>query len=203
LRDLAPSYQLQQRGYKLPVPRLKKVNLSIGVTEPSYQPPMDLRDVLRKSRVTIAQLPHQYPDLSVAWVFGRELLLAQDANKQVIPCVIEARDFRPPDKGVASVVEKDVLDLVKSGNVTLLIIIDDFSFGSKSRTKFLLSQIDLFSDAKFLILTKERTNAFLESDFATKTSALIATVAHLLRAPCKGAISQWETDPPGNFRSGR
>ena len=25
----------------------------------------------------------------------------------------------------------------------------------------------------------------------------------LERAPCKGAISQWETDPPGNFRSGR
>ena len=23
------------------------------------------------------------------------------------------------------------------------------------------------------------------------------------RAPCKGAISQWEIDPPGNFRSGR
>jgi soluble lytic murein transglycosylase-like protein len=32
-------------------------------------------------------------------------------------------------------------------------------------------------------------------------SALIHT--HLLRAPCKGAISQWEIDPPGNFRSGR
>ena len=27
--------------------------------------------------------------------------------------------------------------------------------------------------------------------------------ALLQRAPCKGAISQWETDPPGNFRSGR
>ena len=26
---------------------------------------------------------------------------------------------------------------------------------------------------------------------------------HLERAPCKGAISQWEIDPPGNFRSGR
>jgi hypothetical protein len=26
---------------------------------------------------------------------------------------------------------------------------------------------------------------------------------HLLRAPCEGAISQWGTDPPGNFRFGR
>jgi hypothetical protein len=25
----------------------------------------------------------------------------------------------------------------------------------------------------------------------------------LERAPCKGAIFQWEIDPPGNFRSGR
>jgi hypothetical protein len=28
-------------------------------------------------------------------------------------------------------------------------------------------------------------------------------LTHLLRAPWKGAISQWETNPPGNFRSGR
>jgi ribosome-associated translation inhibitor RaiA len=31
----------------------------------------------------------------------------------------------------------------------------------------------------------------------------VGTVVRLDRAPWKGAISQWETDPPGNFRSGR
>jgi hypothetical protein len=31
----------------------------------------------------------------------------------------------------------------------------------------------------------------------------VVALTDLLRAPCKGAISQWETDPPGNFRSGR
>jgi hypothetical protein len=34
-------------------------------------------------------------------------------------------------------------------------------------------------------------------------SARLASLTQLERAPCKGAISQWETDPPGNFRSGR
>jgi hypothetical protein len=40
---------------------------------------------------------------------------------------------------------------------------------------------------------------------STKSDALLmgASLTHVLRAPCKGAISQWETDPPGNFRSGR
>jgi DNA helicase II / ATP-dependent DNA helicase PcrA len=33
--------------------------------------------------------------------------------------------------------------------------------------------------------------------------ALRLLLTHLLRAPWKGAISQWETNPPGNFRSGR
>jgi hypothetical protein len=28
-------------------------------------------------------------------------------------------------------------------------------------------------------------------------------LTHLQRAPCKGAISQWGIDPPGNFRSSR
>jgi ribonuclease Z len=31
----------------------------------------------------------------------------------------------------------------------------------------------------------------------------LGVLTHLLRAPCKGAISQWGIDPPGNFRSSR
>ena len=29
------------------------------------------------------------------------------------------------------------------------------------------------------------------------------SLTFLRRAPCEGAISQWGTDPPGNFRFGR
>src|SRR5262249_2876416 len=36
---------------------------------------------------------------------------------------------------------------------------------------------------------------------AVKTTP--GALTHLLRAPCKGAISQWGTDPSGNFRSSR
>ena len=66
----------------------------------------------------------------------------------------------------------------------------------RMQTEFVQSQVQVLS---------EQVKDLGET--ATKTAMDVKDLGELKpqleRAPCKGAISQWEIDPPGNFRSGR
>jgi nucleoside phosphorylase len=178
LRDLAPTYPLQAKGYRIPVPRVRlsddRQQTGAALTEP-----IELRDAVRNSRVLILQIPQQYPDLSLAWIVGRDLLLAHIGDKQLVPCVLEASKLSIPKTGIRELAGPSIISFENSAEAQLVFVVDDFNFGSKTRTSFLQKEIESFPDAKFLIITRGRSNLFAESDFSGKTSAVIAEVCDI------------------------
>ena len=147
-----------------------------ALPNPGQAVPMEIRDGVRQSRVLVVQVPPQYPDLSLAWIVARDLLLFQIGEKQVIPFVIEGQALRRPKHGIRDLVDSDVLSYENAPETQLVFIIDAFNFESRTRTAFLRQQIDSFPNAKFVVVTRDQPNVLLESQFAGKTAALLAYV---------------------------
>jgi hypothetical protein len=57
-----------------------------------------------------------------------------------------------------------------------IFVIDDFKFESKSRVAFLKEQIDAWPDAKFIVVTRTRTNVLLESEFTKNVASCTASI---------------------------
>jgi nucleoside phosphorylase len=175
LRELAPTYSLQAKGYRLPVPRVRIVNTRLGTPDGRNQP-IELRDGLKNCRVLILQIPPQYPDLSLSWIIARDLLLAQFGDKQVLPTVVEADDVKLPDHGLRENASAGVLSFENVGETQIVFIIDSFNFESRTKVSFLLKEVERFPNAKFIIVTRNKFNIVSESQFAATTAATVASI---------------------------
>jgi nucleoside phosphorylase len=174
LRDLAPAYSLQSKGYRLPVPRIRTINLGFDAPGSKLKQPIEVRDALRDTRVITLHVPREYPDLSLSWIMANDLLSGQLGESHLVPCVVEAKNLQRPRFGIAQLVDSRPLALTKSSEFVGVFIIDDFNFDSKSRSEFLLSQIELWPDAKFVIVTRSGENAVLAQEFTSKLAASTA-----------------------------
>jgi nucleoside phosphorylase len=174
LRDLAPGYSLQSRGYRLPVPRIRTIDTRSG--DPKAQEPIEVREALRDARIITLHVPREYPDLSLSWIIANDLLSAQLGEKKVIPSVVEGSALQRPRTGLAQLVDPQVLTLAGSAIFQNVFIIDDFSFESRTRLAFLKDQIDAWPDAKFIVVTHTRANLLLESEFTRNIASSTACV---------------------------
>jgi nucleoside phosphorylase len=172
LKELAPGFSLQ--GYRIPVPRVRVSNGKLETFGASPQSPIELRDAVKQARVTVVEIPPQYPDRSMAWIAARDLMTLQVSRKQVVPSVVEARDLHRPKRGIAAVADPQVISLKDEDEALLVFVINEFDFASRSQTEFLLTEVNEFPNAKFVIISRNKSNIISENEFARKTSALIA-----------------------------
>lgn len=176
LRELAPSYGLQSKGYRLPVPRIRIAEARGSLGEETLSDPMEVRDALRSSRVLVIVLPKEYPDHSLSWIIANDLLSAQVDDRQLVPVVIEANAMQRPRLGVRELSPDLTFDLGSFDFTKLVFIIDEVHYDSKTRTDFLIEQIESYPDAAFIIVTRDRANVLAESDFTDRSAA---TVSHI------------------------
>jgi hypothetical protein len=178
LRALSPSFTLLSKGYRLPMPRVRIVQrTSIG--HPKRPRIIDIRDALKFMNVATVHIPREYPDLSLSWIIARNLLSVQIDDKQLVPCVIEARNLQRPRTGIDRLAGPELLSMEKMQEVRNVFIIDEFDFGSKSRSDFLRDQIKEKPHAQFLIVTRSASNTVVNSDFAIVTASHTTTLADI------------------------
>jgi len=182
LRDLAPGYSLQSKGYRLPVPRIRTLDIRSGIPEAKPKRPTEVRDALRDARIITLHIPREYPDLSLSWIIASDLLSAQLGESQLVPSVVEARNLQRPRFGIAELVDPQVLQLARSAEFVSVFIIDEFNFESKSRSDFLREQIEAWPDAKFIIVTRSGENAIAKEEL---------TAAWLHRLPGFATFHLW------------
>lgn len=177
LRDLSPGYSLRDRGYRLPVPRIRPLETASELDgPPRLGEPIEVRDALRAGRALLLSLPREYPDETTAWVIARDILDATLSNAQPMPIVVDASRLQRPRRGLESQFSDAIRKLKDSSLVRFVIIVDNFSFASKSRADFLYEQMEQFPDANFVIITKEGTNLITESDFSSRVGGTINRV---------------------------
>ena len=73
LRELAPAYELQKRGYRLPVPRVRVIDTRGTGPQTQDENISDVRAVLKNSRILTIHVPREYPDDSLSWILALDL----------------------------------------------------------------------------------------------------------------------------------
>lgn len=173
LKELAPGFGLQRQGYRIPVPRVRLQNGKLEGVLPGEERPYELRDALPQTRVLVIQVPPEFPDRSLAWIVGKDLLTTLHNERQILPTVIEARDLRRPNDGLSALAEPTVIALKDASEAQIVFVVDEFNFESRSQTQFLLDEVTGFANAKFVILSRNRSNIVSENEFVRKTGAIV------------------------------
>ena len=174
LRDLAPGYDLQARGYRLPVPRLRMQ----GRTDLAGEP-IEIRNAIRDARVLMLHVSREYPDYSLAWIISNDLVTLELNNKQTVPCVIEAKNLQRPRRGISELAGQEFVEIEKTAVASTVYIIDDVVFETRSKVEFLKMQIEAHPTAKFIVLTRYAADADAVSEFARSTAAASAKICEI------------------------
>ena len=168
LRELSPEYRLHPKGYQMPLPSIvpEKPKESSGR---GAEPIHDIVECLRKEDHIYIALDKSYPDKSVPWVIADHLIRNEIDNIQLLPIVVDGDDIKPPHYSI-EVAAPDVF-VGEQDNRQVVIIFDGLPLSSKTRTKFILDQVQQHCDAKFIFIDRTEANFFMQSEFASAVSA--------------------------------
>lgn len=171
LRQLSPEFKLLEKGYRLPVPRMRSVQYVNGVGTRFSADPIEVREALEQHEVILLGLSKNYPDYSLPWVIANDLLTAVVGGKQLLPVVVDGDAVRPPRIGLVESAHNDFADVLDCPGTQLVFIIDGVPLASKSRIDFLTKEIKKRTDCRFVMLTRDETHIIAESEFAASTKA--------------------------------
>ncbi|MER8490237.1 hypothetical protein NKH53_18410 [Mesorhizobium australicum] len=135
LAELSPEYRAKEKGYVLPVPR---VRLSSSEAKTERLEPLDL--ISAESRL-ILEVPTSYPDRGLPWLYAKHLLGLTKGAQIVVPIVVHADALRPPLHGLAGELEKRAPGLLSNPKILPVVIITDLSFGNERKVGFILDEI--------------------------------------------------------------
>jgi hypothetical protein len=173
LRQLSPEFKLLEKGYRLPVPRMRSVQYANGVGTRFSADPVEVREALEQHEAILLGLSKNYPDYSLPWVIANDLLTAVVGGKQLLPIVVDGDAIRPPRIGLAAAAHYDFSDVQDCPGTQLVFIVDGVPLSSKSRTDFLAKQIKKRPGCRFIMLTRDETHIIAESEFAAAAKAEI------------------------------
>lgn len=179
LRDLAPGYALVQKGYRLPVPRIRLLEILVSSPEARVGEPIEIHDALRTNQIITLLVPREYPDSSLSWIIASDLITTQIDGKQLVPTVIEANQLQRPRFGIDKLTDAHVLSLGKESSFIPVFLVDDFSFKSKTRVDFLVEQINVHKEAKFIITTRDSQSVYITNTFSQNTSSRAAKLCDI------------------------
>ncbi|MBB2792877.1 UNVERIFIED_ORG: nucleoside phosphorylase [Rhizobium pisi] len=172
LKELCPEYQLQQKGYRLPVPRVRKIESQQHIDDSEDDKPQDIADVLLTNDTLVLTLPATYPDDSIPWVIADHLLANGLGTSQVMPTVVDGDAVTPPKNTLSHLASIKVDDLIADeSGIQIVYILDGIPTASKSRMAFLREEIKSKSGAKFIYISRDETQIVELTEFSNEQSA--------------------------------
>lgn len=165
LRELSPEYNLKQKGYKFPTPRIKYSGSSTKakVDKKKY---FDIREIIASRQYTVINISRTYPDNSTAWVVALDLLTSEISGRQVLPIVLEGEYLKPPNGTIEKVTDYDMSDIEDISSAQVVYIINDISLNPKRRGDFIADEIKSYPDAKFIFVARGEENFISETHFS-------------------------------------
>lgn len=172
LRKLSPEYKLQPKGYRLPLPRIRRAQTGEGADVTGDETPVEVRQAIERNDRVLITLPRTYPDQSLAWVISDDLLTAEIDGKQVVPIVIDGDAIRGKQATFDGVVSTDLAKVVDREGAQVVFIVENLPFSSKHRLDTILKQVEQHSAAKFIFVARGDADIITESDFTSRSGAL-------------------------------
>ncbi|RJX68518.1 hypothetical protein D6858_05715 [Tsuneonella suprasediminis] len=170
LRKLSPEYKLQEKGYRLPLPRVRRTPEGDGTDV--QDDPVDVRLALKRKDRIVLSLPRTYPDQSLPWVVASDLLTAVFDDRQAVPIIIDGEAIRGKQSVFTSIVEHDLEKLREHDGARIVFIVENMPFAYKHRVEAILDEIDKYPDAKCVFITRGDDALVGESTFASRSAAV-------------------------------
>lgn len=170
LRKLSPEYKLQHKGYRLPMPRVRRSAEDALVQRDDT--PVDVRDVLKTRDRIVLSIPRTYPDQSLPWVIASDLLTTELDDRQTMPVVIDGENIRGKKTTFAEIVSPDLAQINDHAGARLVFIIENMPFTSKHRVEAILDEVEKYHDAKCIFIVQGDDALIGESNFASRSAAV-------------------------------
>lgn len=106
----------------------------------------------------------------MAWVIARDLLTLELEGKQVVPIVVDGSMVAPPKRTLEVSAYNQFFNLDRS-NHKYVFIVDSIVLNSKTRTKFLLDQIESHSDDNLIFVVREGKEIKARNDFISASGS--------------------------------
>lgn len=135
LNELSPEYRAKEKGYVLPVPRVKP---AMEAAQPST--PMEPLELVSSSTAAVIDVPISYPDKGLPWLYAKQLLGTTMNGKIVVPLVINADKLRPPVHGLMAEIEANASDLLKVPQILPVIILTEMTFNNERKATLILEE---------------------------------------------------------------
>lgn len=171
LRELAPEFKLLEKGYRLPVPRMRNVQHVSGMGARYASDPEEVREALERHQGILLGLAKNYPDASLPWVIASDLLTAVIGEKQMIPIVVDGDSIKPPRLGLSQASYWDFAGAEDHAGAQVVFIIDAAPLSSKTRIEFLIREIKSRPGCRFIIITRDESQIISESELAAQIKA--------------------------------
>jgi nucleoside phosphorylase len=167
LKELCPEFPLTRKGYRLPSPRIRPIRLDDDPRAQQESNIVDLLEAVKISQIVFVDIPRNYPDLALPWVWADVLSVGIIGDNQVVPIVVDANDLRPPST-IREAIPNAVNNIAGFDGVEFVFIIHNVNTGSRSRVNHLASEIKKFPQARFVLITKGEGAFLLQQEILRK-----------------------------------
>lgn len=171
LKELCPEYQLQQKGYRLPVPRVQSVEADKQIDDGGERGPEDIAEILQTKNALVITLPTTYPDDSIAWVIADYLLANGLGAVQVLPVVVDGNAISPPKNTISHLASSKVEDVALDDGIQVVYVIDGMPSASKTKMNFLREEVKSKVNAKFIYISRTESQIVELTEFSNEQSA--------------------------------
>lgn len=171
LRSLSPEYRLQPKGYVLPSPRLSPMKFQGDPRAEDEAEYYEIQEVLNGNNIALVDIPLNYPDEGLPWVLANSLCGAVIQEKQALPFVIDGENISAPTDLAKLVSNVELNALLADCSAQVVFIVHNFDFRSRSRSAFLMRQIEKYSAAKFVFVTRGEGKLVFSLDTVQKVGA--------------------------------
>lgn len=164
LSKYSSEYRAKPKGYLIPVPR-------VSVTDDAGEPlVLEPDEILSNSTVTLVEIPLNYPEKSLPWIYADYYIKGFAGGRIVLPLLVDAATLSPPSKGLSKSLDEKLVNL--NTNLSYVYIIYNITHLSKTRFEFVVKEILDVSEGNVLVIGSLVELAQLRE--ATRTSSKIA-----------------------------
>jgi nucleoside phosphorylase len=157
LKEISPDFKARPEGFYLPIPRVRKTSYGENIVGREIEDPENITACLHDNDRIIVRLPRTFPSHALGWSLAHSLLRQQIDGKVVLPFVVNGNSIRPPKSGLDAAIPESMREGASGSEFVKVFIIEEPSFESRSRLRFLESEIRE-SGAKIMVLTKSEDN---------------------------------------------
>ncbi|MBO6551195.1 MAG: hypothetical protein JJ964_16465, partial [Rhizobiales bacterium] len=170
-RSIAFKSLEQKNG--MPVPRIRPINLLTEVVENKNEPAIEIEEALKENNNISIDVPKNYPDNALPWLYAHQLAEANLHGKYTIPICIPNNEFGPPKNNLVAHLQSNNLEFAQNNDdYHIVFIFTNFKISSRSKSKYLSDSVKEFHNASVIIfpdvLEMEIYNNELEKYFNHK-----------------------------------